>query len=41
MIAEIAVILRTKEVMKPLKKLSFINGSVTVINTLKLSAPIS
>ncbi len=41
MIAEIAVILLTKAVTRPLKKESLIRGSVTVINTLKESAPIS
>ena len=40
-LALIAVMLRTNAVTKPLKKLSLMSGSVTVINTLKLSAPIS
>ena len=40
-IAEMAVMLRTKAVTRPLRNESFISGSVTVIKTLKLSAPIS
>ena len=41
MMAEIAVMLRTKAVTRPLKKESLISGSVTVINTLAELAPIS
>ena len=41
MMAEMAVILRTNAVTRPLRKESLISGSVTVINTLRLSAPIS
>ena len=40
-IALIAVMLLTKAVTSPLKKESLINGNVTVIKTLKESAPIS
>ena len=37
--AEIAVIERTKVVTKPLKNDSLISGNVTVVNTFALSAP--
>ena len=39
MIAEIAVIERTKVVTKPLKKDSLMSGSVTDVNTFALFAP--
>ena len=41
MMAEMAVMERTKAVTSPLRKESLISGNVTVINTLKLSAPMS
>jgi len=41
MMAEIAVILRTNAVTRPLKKESLIRGNVTVINTLAEFAPMS
>ena len=41
MMAEMAVMDRTKAVTRPLRKESLIRGRVTVINTLKLSAPMS
>ena len=39
--AEIAVMLRTNAVTRPLKKESLISGRVTVMNTLAELAPIS
>ena len=41
MIAEMAVMLRTKAVTRPERKESLMSGSVTVMKTLKLSAPMS
>ena len=41
MMALMAVILLTKAVTRPLRKESLINGRVTVMKTLKESAPIS
>ena len=41
MMAEIAVMLRTNAVTRPLKKESLISGSVTVMNTLAELAPMS
>ena len=39
--AEIAVMLRTNAVTRPLRKESLISGSVTVMKTRKLLAPMS
>ena len=39
--AEMAVMLRTKAVTRPLRKESLMSGRVTVMNTRKLSAPMS
>ena len=41
MMAEMAVMERTNAVTRPLRNESLISGSVTVMNTLKLSAPMS
>ena len=40
-IAEMAVMLRTNAVTRPERNESLMSGSVTVINTRKLSAPMS